>query len=137
MSPEERAWVERCLDIIYLDPQTRPDSVGLPYGPRRPELGPSIVDLQCCNCGATWSGITGEPCTWCIQGLERQQGYQAELLLRPPDVDPDNIEYATRIKAWIARMKVGIEAGLITRQQAANSFHREQKRATRLNETAA
>ena len=116
--PLERVWVEALLDVMALDPETARESVGLPCGRRCPEYGPSIQELECCNCGATWAGIAGDPCGWCEDALERQRGYQAELLLTPPDVHPDDATYSDRMAAWAERMAVGIAAGLITEQQA-------------------
>lgn len=120
-------WLERCLDIMALDPETAQPSVGLPCGRRRPEYGPAIQDLQCNNCGATWCGITGEPCDWCADALERQQEHQAELLLQPPDVERDDVNYDVRMRAWLGRMKVGVTAQLITKQQAERAFRRTQR----------
>ena len=122
-------WLERCLDIIALDPDTAQPSTGIPCGLQRPEYGPAIQDLACNACGATWAGIAGEPCYWCQEGLERQQGYQAELLLRPPDVDPADANYDQRMEAWVERMIVGADAELITRQQADRAWRRAIRKA--------
>ena len=48
-------WLERCLDIIALDPDTAQPSTGIPCGLQRPEYGPAIQDLACNACGATWA----------------------------------------------------------------------------------
>jgi hypothetical protein len=122
-------WLERCLDIIALDPDTAQPSTGIPCGLQRPEYGPAIQDLACNACGATWAGIVGEPCHWCQEGLERQQGYQAELLLRPPDVDPADANHDQRMEAWVERMIVGVDAELITRQQADRAWHRATRKS--------
>ena len=121
--------LERCLDIIALDPDTAQPSTGIPCGLQRPEYGPAIQDLACNACGATWAGIVGDPCTWCQEALERQHGYQAELLLTPPEVDRDDTNYETRMEAWVERMIVGVDAELITQQQAENVWARATRKS--------
>ena len=120
--PIERAWVEALLDVMALDPETAQPAVGLPCGLRRPEYGPSVQDLACCNCGATWAGIAGDPCGWCEDALDRQREHQADLLLTVPDIDLADATYEARMRAWLQRMKVGAEAGLIASAQAENAW---------------
>ena len=170
-------WLERCLDIIALDPDTAQPSTGQPVRPYVAEThrltcgacgnpwhpirpadpdGPAwygrcttcdstdlIVEsepipgaphtgewhLACNACAATWVGLPGEPCDWCQEALERQQGYQADLLLQPPDVDRDDANYETRMEAWVERMIVGVEADLITQQQADRAWHRATRKS--------
>ena len=76
---QEREWLERCLDVLALDPETAQPAIGIPCGQYRPEYGPSVRDLQCSACGATWAGIVGDPCSWCNYSAEKQRKYQAEL----------------------------------------------------------
>lgn len=115
------AWLERCLEIMDTDPETAPESVGLPAGLYRPELGPAIRDLECNVCGATWAGIIGDACWWCQRGLEIQLEHQADLLLTAPDTDPADATYEARMGAWAERLAVGIDAGIITERQARNA----------------
>lgn len=170
-------WLERCLDVIALDPETAQPSIGLPLRPYVHEnhrlvcggcglawhpTKPTDPDdpawygrcsncnsadllvesepvpgaprtgewhLACNACGATWVGFAGEPCQWCIDALERQQEHQAELLLQPPDVSPDDVLYGDRMRGWADCMAVGVEAGLITVKQAENTLARTTKAA--------
>lgn len=165
-------WLERCLDVMAMDPETAQPSVGLAVRPYLTEthrlmcgacglawhpIKPDDPDdlawygrcaacgsadllveseptpeaprtsewhLACNACGATWVGIIGEPCSWCEDALERQQGYQIDLLLTPPDVDPDDGNHDNRMEGWQDRMFIGIEAGLITEQQARTAWDR-------------
>jgi hypothetical protein len=91
----KRDWLERCLDVMALDPETAPPACGVPCGARRPEYGPSVVDLQCAVCGATWAGIVGDPCEWCDYAAEKQRKYQAELDKQQAEINagkPANLE---------------------------------------------
>lgn len=115
------AWLERCLEIMDADPETARSSVGLPAGIYRPELGPAIRDLECNVCGAGWAGIIGEPCWWCQRGREIQLEHQADLLLKRPDVHPDDVTYGARMDAWAERLVRGVEAGIITERQALHA----------------
>lgn len=67
--PAERAWVEHCLMVLALDPETAGDyasaAVGMPCGATRPEFGIAYYDLACQLCNAKWVGVPGDPCTWC------------------------------------------------------------------------
>ena len=55
------------------------NGVGLATGLARPEFGPSIFDLTCCACGATWAGVTGEHCQWCDRQYLLLLKYQDEI----------------------------------------------------------
>jgi hypothetical protein len=98
--------------------------LGLPTGPLRPEYGPLEQDLTCCCCGATWTGVPGDACWWCQRSREIQLEHQIDLLLTPPDIDPDDIRYEARITAWAQRLARGVVAGLITEQQANHATRR-------------
>jgi hypothetical protein len=51
---------------------------------------------------------------------------QAQRLLRPPDLDAYN-EIARA--AWLARLIVGIDAGIITKDDARLAYNRQVQRA--------
>jgi hypothetical protein len=102
--------------------------IGLPTGPARPEYGPLEYGLTCICCKATWTGIPGDPCPWCETHIGQQRMWQIDLLLEPPDIDPQDINYADRMKGWAARMQVGIDAGLVTRAEADAAWKRVLKR---------
>ena len=121
-------WLQRCLDIMALDPLTAEASTGIPAGQMRPEYGPAIQELACNNCAATWAGIVGDPCWWCQDSLERQHGYQIELLLRAPEVDPDDETYDDRMWAWAQRLKNAVDTDLITRDEAERKYRLAMRR---------
>lgn len=123
------AWLERCLDVMAMDPETASESIGLPCGLHRPELGPAVQDLQCVNCEATWAGIVGEPCEWCEAGLRRQMQYQIDLLLAAPDVDPEDVRCEGQMEAWTRRLINGVKTELITQAQADSAWKSAVRRA--------
>jgi len=129
----EREWVEGLLAAMALAPDTRDDytnqPVGMICGIARPEYGPAIYDLQCQICEATWSGIPGDPCWWCERSIEIQLEHQAELLLTPPDVDRDDINYEAKMRGWSERLARGVKAEIITEQQARNASRAADRRA--------
>ena len=96
--------------------------IGLQDGPLRPEFGPLEADLRCCCCGANWSGIPGDPCWWCRRAREIQADHQAELVLTPPDVDPDDATLEARYNAWRVRLDVAVQAGIISATRAENAW---------------
>jgi len=120
---DDPAWYGRCTTCNSADLIV--ESEPIPGAPHTGEW-----HLACNACNATWVGIPGDPCTWCQEALERQQGYQAELLLTPPDVDPTDTRYDDRMRGWADRMAVGVKAGLITTKQAENVWARTMKAAS-------
>lgn len=124
----EREWVEHQLATLALAPDTRDDytnqPVGMIAGHAHPEYGPGHFDLACQLCGATWAGIPGDPCWWCERAAEIQIDHQIDLLLAAPECDPADVRYEGCMEAWVQRLRVGIEAGLITRQQAETAYTR-------------
>lgn len=56
--------------------------VGLQTGPVHPEYGPLEAELTCICCGATWTGIPGDPCWWCQRAIQIQADHQAQLSRR-------------------------------------------------------
>lgn len=98
--------------------------VGLPDGKQQPEYGPGIEELRCVRCDATWSGLAGDTCWWCQQAIQRQREHQADLVLEPPDVHPDDVTIDARFQGWRQRLAVAIDAGLITSTQAASAWRR-------------
>ncbi len=118
---DDPAWYGRCVTCDSADLIV--ESEPIPGAPHTGEW-----HLTCNACAATWVGIPGDPCTWCQEALDRQQDYQAELLLKPPEVDRDDANYDDRMRGWIERMKVGAQAGLITEKQAETAWQRTQRR---------
>ena len=99
------------------------DGIGLPGRSTNPD------DLQCRACGATWVGIPGEVCAWCARSLERLHEWQAQTVLTPPDVDPDDINYHNALVAWAKRLDVAVNAGIVDRHTAERAVLR--KKTTR------
>lgn len=99
------------------------NGVGLP--------GASADDrhLTCCACGATWIGPPGEPCYYCARSRRIQLEHQAELVLTPPDIDPDDINYETRMSAWGQRLIVAARAGIIDQHTADRAWRKWVNRA--------
>ena len=107
--------------------QPSPDALhGTQSGPLRPDWGDQWAELTCTTCGAGWVGPIGEQCAWCDLALERQRQWQAELVLRPPEVDQDDEHYQARMTAWRGRLRRAVEAGLIDERQAHHAFLRAQ-----------
>lgn len=44
---------------------------GRQVGPARPDWGDGWADLECDECGATWTGPVGEHCSYCIVHAEK------------------------------------------------------------------
>lgn len=93
--------------------------IGLPNGQQRPEIGPAMEDLECCACGARWVGTAGEQCTWCMRARLATITHQARLALAPPNTTEE-----LALKAWNARMRTAIDAGIITKDQARQAWKR-------------
>lgn len=103
------------------------NGVGLQSGLVRPEFGPLFYDLTCCACDATWAGVPGETCYWCASSYNRMIFDQAEMLLEPPDVDPDDRLYDTRMQAWAERLARGVDAEIITDIEATQAWKRRSR----------
>lgn len=97
---------------------------GAQVGPLRPDYGDGWADLKCDQCGATWTGPLGEVCSWCIDAEERQRQWQAELVLRKPDVDRDDKQYDGAMRAWAERMNNAVKAGLVTKEKVLMTWEK-------------
>lgn len=86
-----------------------------------PSGGPALQ--TCPACGATWLGEWPD-CRWCADAEANQRRWQAELVLQPPDVDPDDITYDGVMTGWADRLAVAVEAGLIDRRKAEAAWER-------------
>ena len=98
-------------------------------GRMRPDWGPAFCDVQCIACGATEVGIVGEACWWCQRSHDIVCAWQAEIVVRVPDVDPDDARYEPAMKAWAQRMATAVKAGVVTRDQANAVWRRAVARA--------
>jgi hypothetical protein len=107
----------------------RLDGLGMQAGPLRPDWGPGWADLQCDRCDATWTGPLGEDCAWCANALERMVAWQAELTLIAPDIDPADERYDGAMVAWGKRLRVAVEAGIISDHQSRSAWERVKRAA--------
>lgn len=99
---------------------------GFQVGPLRPDYGDEWADLQCDQCAATWTAPIGAVCPWCLDAEQRQRQWQAELVLKAPEVDRDDRTRPGVITAWGQRLANAVKAGLVTEQQARTAWEREQ-----------
>lgn len=91
---------------------------GVQRGLRRPDYGRNWAELACNVCPATWVGLLGETCDWCIVRLSKQHLEQRKLLLRPSLPDRADTHRSTAVKAWLQRLARGVDAELITSTEA-------------------
>jgi hypothetical protein len=123
------------------------DGTGQPTGRRRDEYGPTIYDLTCDTCGATWCGETGDPCQWCQESLQRLLEDQRTTLLWPPwlhngngprydelsDVDRQvwdrtrGVSSQGSVTTWIDRLGRAVTSGLVTQTEATAAIRRQQR----------
>ena len=94
-------------------------------GKMRPDWGPAFCDVECIACGATAVGIVGEHCWWCRRSHEIVCEWQAEIVLRRPDIDPTDERYATAVDAWAERLARAVLAGVVDRHVARRVLERE------------
>ena len=122
-----------CSAVTILEAANIADSndENYPYGGRgwqtgklAPEFGPRYAELTCCACAATWTGLPGEGCWWCQQSHQRMLEHQAELVLRAPDVDPDDGTYEARMNAWGEQLERATQSGIVTAEQAGKTWER-------------
>jgi hypothetical protein len=98
--------------------------LGLPVGQMRPEYGPLVQDVQCPRCGGGWAGVPFERCPWCIEAIDRQRQWQAEIVLTPPDVDPADARYAGAVEQWARRLARAVKAGIVDERTARRAVKR-------------
>ena len=105
------------------------NGVGNQSGVMRPDFGPAHAHLECNACDATWVGIPGERCDWCVTSHLALIAHQAERVLQAPDVDYDDPRYSDAMRAWGSRLAIAADAGLIDRDSAERLISRELQRA--------
>ena len=83
-------------------------------GVLRPEYGRFWAECACTTptCSATIVSKIGTACPWCIDVADRQAAEQEDLLLQPPDIEPDAADYEAAMRNWAERMTRGISAGI-------------------------
>lgn len=80
--------------------------------------------LACDVCDATWLGEPDDPCGWCYAAQRQQARWQAERILEPPDVDPDDTTRPGVLTAWGQRLANGVKAGLVEEEAARRAWGR-------------
>jgi hypothetical protein len=85
--------------------------------------------VQCRHCTATWHGHPGDICAYCERTLAMQIDQQADLALRPPDVQRDDPNWGPRMTAWAERLARAVKAGVVGAHRARAALEREVTRA--------
>lgn len=98
--------------------------VGLQRGPLRPDWGPTFADLECNSCGAGWTGPVGEGCWYCERMRTVMTLHQADVLMKAPDIDPDDDRYESDMLAWGERLRRAVDVGIIDKSKAAAVWRR-------------
>jgi hypothetical protein len=106
---------------------------GVQAGPLLPEWGPSWADVRCYVCDAGWADCVDEeglggPCPWCERRHQAIIVEQAELVLRPPEIERDDIGWPGAMKAWRDRLRRAVEVGLIANDEAERAWRRANDR---------
>ncbi len=101
----------------------------LQTGRKRPDFGNAFADCTCTACSYQAVAPVGEPCGPCVASAEQQRAWQAEKVLTPPDIDPDDRNRDGRLKAWAERLARAVAAELITEAQARMVLKREVRHA--------
>ena len=99
------------------------NGLGLPAGRQRPDLGPSVEELRCIACGATWCGLAGDRCAFCRRSAEHLAAHTRAMLLAVPEV-ADGANADDVLRAWGARLRRGVDAGVVTRDEAERTWKR-------------
>jgi len=108
----------------YLPATTTGGGIGRQVGPLATDYGPGWADLRCDQCGATWTGRINTACPWCDERIKWQWEEQRQLVLTLPELDPDDRTYDAVMGAWLDRMTIAVEAGIIDREEARRAWDR-------------
>ena len=100
------------------------NGIGLQSGVMRPDFGPTAAELECVACDATWTGPIGERCPYCDRHRELLLRYQAELVLTPPEIEPDAGRYDSAMAAWARQLAHAVTAEIVTEQDARRALER-------------
>lgn len=111
--------------------------VGVQAGTLRPDFGPHYANLACNACEATWVGVVGDPCEWCARSYTTMIDHRHDLVLTPPDVDPDDRRRRPALVAWAKRLEVAVADGTVATDEARRALEREQLRGARKARRAA
>ena len=100
------------------------DGVGRQSGELLPEWGEGWAILKCDMCHASWGGIDGDRCSWCLDRAATVLTEQAAKVLRRPAVDPADKRYDAVMHSWAARLGRAVGAGIITEAQGRAALAR-------------
>ncbi|MBU6315707.1 MAG: hypothetical protein KGR47_04305 [Acidobacteria bacterium] len=101
------------------------DGIAVTAGVARPEFGHGCTDVRCAACTATWVGVPGTRCPWCIRQRAVMLETQRAQLLHPPEPEASDATF----EAWGERLKRAVVAGIITRDDAARVWRRAVRHA--------
>lgn len=117
-----------CAEVILEPIRDRHfiDECGIGWGRQsgsiRSEYGVRFAELTCGVCAASWVGVIGEPCNYCIERHKRLEADHATALLRP---GAHSIDTDAKLKAWAQRLADAVNAGLVDKQRARSAWQRE------------
>lgn len=95
-----------------------------PVGVLRPDHGPGYAECQCSLCGATAVAIISESCAWCERSLDRQIGWQRDILLNPQLPDQHDETWSGSMRGWAERLANAVKAEIITADEARRAWKR-------------
>lgn len=84
--------------------------------------------VECSACGATWHGVPGEQCGYCLVANAARDARQRVLLLTVPDRLPVDT-FEQRARAWGERLRRGVAVGLVDEAEAQRVWRRAVARA--------
>jgi hypothetical protein len=85
---------------------------------------PDVEWLQCDTCQAGWLGEPDMDCPWCLKAIVDMRQWQAELVLRPPDIDIDDATRPGVIQGWGERLANAVKAGIVDPNKAKKAWER-------------
>ena len=92
--------------------------VGVRTGPFRDDHGPHAANIECDQCEASWVGVPGDPCGYCVERHQSIVMGQRDKTLHPPDDTTDT----NAMTAWLARLKTAVTAGIIDENDARFAY---------------
>ena len=126
-------WCEQCYALVTAPMRERvatPDGLnpfaGICRGPGYWDAELHVYAKHCDTCKAgTWSVHDGDEHCWhCHRAYLRVIDDRRDQAATPPDIDPDDATYEAVVGAWIDRLTIAVEAGLITTTQARIAWER-------------
>ena len=97
---------------------------GRQAGPLLPEWGERFARIECGLCAATWVGVIGEQCGYCMVRLERLLDDTRQALLHP-NLTTDPQRRHLMLRDWAKRLAGAVREGVIEEGQARAAWQRE------------